>query len=438
MNENSFTEVRSLLVLLIVVAAFVLANEHQRMRNRSIIRDRAAAMERFRAYTPKDFKRRFRMHRWQFDFICNNIRQSIEPDDAGKLQAIRSAGSYVEAELRLAATLRILAGGSYLDAADLFAIAAPSIWASTVWPTLQAICNCPALDNIHFPFDDELRLREHEATFRKTAGQYWPGPGTVAAGDGCAFGIEQPASEQVGGDVHSHHTRKYEWAFGFILFCDAKCHIMSVEATHVSSAHDAEMYGAGKVHAAIHQGKLPAWAHVVMDSAFACTEQELTPWARGKNGLATEKDVFNYFLSAQRQCVERVFGILQARWGILWRPLRCDFANVKFLLIALCRLHNYIIQDSDLASREKITQLAHEEDMNWKRGEVRGHMMMVLADAIAFGHPMTSQGSRSDTVSRRRCDITNHLREYNAVRPTISAAQQTQRMLRQQAAYLAE
>ena len=94
MNENSFTEARSLLLLLLVVAAFVLANENQRMRNRSIIRDRAAAMERFRAYTPKDFKRRFRMHRWQFDFICNNIRQSIEPDDAGKLQAIRSAGSY--------------------------------------------------------------------------------------------------------------------------------------------------------------------------------------------------------------------------------------------------------------------------------------------------------------------------------------------------------
>ena len=437
MNENLFTEARSLLVLFIVVAAFVLANE-QRMRNRSIIRDRAAAMERLREYTPKDFKRRFRMHRWQFDFICNNIRQSIEPDDAGKLQAIRSAGSYVPAELRLAATLRILAGGSYLDAADLFAIAASSIWASTVWPTLEAICNCPALDNIHFPFDDELKLREHEATFRRTAGRHWPGPGTVAAGDGCAFGIQQPSSEQVAGDVHSHHTRKYEWAFGFILFCDAKCNIMSVEATHVSSAHDAEMYGAGKVREAIHEGKLPAWAHVVMDSAFACTEQELTPWARGKNGLAKDKDAFNYYLSAQRQCVERVFGILQARWGILWRPLRCDFDKVKFLVIALCRLHNYIMQDADIAKREKITQLAHEEDTNWKRGEVQGHMVMVLADTMTHGHPMTSQGFRSDTLSKRRNDITDHLAQRDAVRPVTSAAQQMQRMLREESAYLAE
>ncbi len=214
---------------------------------------------------------------------------------------------------------------------------------------------------------------------------------------------------------------------------------MSVEATHVSSAHDAEMYGAGKVHEAIHQGKLPVWAHVVMDSAFACTEQELVPWARGKNGLSKEKDAFNYYLSAQRQCVERVFGILQARWGILWRPLRCDFDKVKFLVIALCRLHNYIIQDKDIASRERLAQLAHEEDTNWKRGEAQGHMVMVLADTIALGHPMTvSQGSRSDTVSRRRCDITNELASRNAVRPITSAAQQTQRMLREKAVYLAE
>ena len=124
MNEHP---IDTLIAVIIAVAAYVLANESLRMRNRNIIRNRAAAMERFRAYAHKDFKRRFRMHRWQFDFICNNIRQSIEPDDAGKLQAIRSAGSYVEAELRLAATLRIVAGGSYLDAADMFAIAASSI-----------------------------------------------------------------------------------------------------------------------------------------------------------------------------------------------------------------------------------------------------------------------------------------------------------------------
>jgi hypothetical protein len=170
---------------------------------------------------------------------------------------------------------------------------------------VKVVCSCTdeTLNNIHFPFDDEDKLREHEATFKKTAGQFWSGPGTVAAGDGCAVGIEQPGSAQVGGDVNSHHTRKYAWAFGFILFCDARTQIMSVEATHVASAHDAEMYMAGSVHAAIHTGKLPAWAHVVLDSAFACTEQELTPWSRGRNAMTKAKDTFNYYLSSQSHWV---------------------------------------------------------------------------------------------------------------------------------------
>jgi hypothetical protein len=409
-----------------------------RARVGNILRDRGAAMHRYMTYPHRDFKRRFRMKRYQFEHILDLIRARIEPDAAGKIQAIRSSGSFVPAELRLCATMRILAGGSYLDAADLFALAASSIWESTVWPVVLAICKCtdPTLDNIHFPFDDEVRLRQHEATFKKTAGQHWSGPGTVAAGDGCAVGIEQPSSAQVGGDVHSHHTRKYEWAFGFILFCDARCQIMSVEATHVSSAHDAEMYSSGAIFEAIHEGRLPPWAHVVLDSAFACTEQELTPWSRGRNALSKAKDCFNYHLSAQRQCVERVFGILQARWGILWRPVKVDFDRVKFLLLALCRLHNFIMQDDNMAQKIHLSQLAHDEDTTWKRGDSSGHLTMVLAE-LPRGHPMR-QGSRSDTDSNRRTEITRVLAAREAVRPIHSEAQQTLRMLRESAAYLSQ
>jgi hypothetical protein len=301
-----------------------------------------------------------------------------------------------------------------------------------------AICKStdPDLDNIRFPFDDEMLLREHEATFKKSAGPHWSGPGTVAAGDGCAIGIEQPTATQVGGDVHSHHTRKYEWAFGFILFCDARCEIMSVEATHVSSAHDAEMYSSGSVFEAIHDGKLPPWAHVVLDSAFACTEQELTPWSRGRNPLSKAKDTFNYHLSAQRQCVERTFGILQARWGILWRPMKVDFERVKFLLLALCRLHNFIMKDENMARRVHLSQLAHDEDTTWKRGDSSGHLTMVLAQ-VPHGHPM-AQGARTDMQSARRTEITRVLAECQAERPVHSAEQQALRLVRESAAYLCE
>ena len=132
------------------------------------------------------------MTRERFDNIVRIIRPSVEPMTlVGIARAIASSGSIVKAELKLGATLRVLSGGSYLDAADLHAIHDNTIHKTTLWPVCHAIVSCenPELDNIHFPFDDEMQLRLHEATFKKQAGHLFPG--TVAAGDGCGLCIEQ-------------------------------------------------------------------------------------------------------------------------------------------------------------------------------------------------------------------------------------------------------
>ena len=60
-------------------------------------------------------------------------------------------------------------------------------------------------------------------------------------GDGCAFRIQRPSSKEMNADVQSSYTRKYAWAYGFILFCDGDLNVMSVEATHVASTNDAGM-----------------------------------------------------------------------------------------------------------------------------------------------------------------------------------------------------
>ena len=213
-----------------------------RIRKENITRDREAAFARLNAYTADEFRRRFRMWRYQFDVLVAHLRQELEPQTAWAKQcAINSSGSWVKAELKIAATLRVLAGGSYLDASDLYAVSATSFHRGTFWPVIIAVCNCPdeVLDNVHFPFDDEAKLRKHEATFAKFQKHF---SGTVAAGDGCAFRIKRPSSDEMGGDVQSTYTRKYAWAYGFILFCDGNLNIMSVEATHVASTNDAGMF----------------------------------------------------------------------------------------------------------------------------------------------------------------------------------------------------
>lgn len=48
-----------------------------------------------------------------------------------------------------------------------------------------------------------------------------------------------------------------------------------------------------------------------------------------------------------RQCIERSFGIMVTRWGILWRTLRVDFCMIPVLLTALAKLHNFCIDEKD-------------------------------------------------------------------------------------------
>jgi hypothetical protein len=210
-----------------------------RVRKANITRNRQEALDRLEAYSEQEFRRRFRMWRWQFNILLDHIRKDLEPQSAWAKQcAINSSGSWVKAELKVAATLRVLAGGSYLDAADLMALSDKSFHRNTFWPVIIAICNCShgCIDNICFPFEDENELRKHEATFARFQKHF---TGTVAAGDGCAFRIRRPNSAEVNDDVQSSYTRKYSWAYGFILFCDGNLNIMSVEATHVASTNDA-------------------------------------------------------------------------------------------------------------------------------------------------------------------------------------------------------
>ena len=168
--------VATLCVLAAGAVAVAVAATRSRIAN--IHRKREEAMSRLEGYSESEFRRRYRMSRERFNNIVDMIRPKVEPTTPVAIaRAIASSGSIVKAELRLGASLRILSGGSYLDAADLHAIHDNTIHETTLWPVCRAIVSSenPELDNIHFPFDDEMQLRRHEATFKKQAGHLFPG-----------------------------------------------------------------------------------------------------------------------------------------------------------------------------------------------------------------------------------------------------------------------
>jgi hypothetical protein len=46
-----------------------------------------------------------------------------------------------------------------------------------------------------------------------------------------------------------------------------------------------------------------------------------------------------------RQCIERAFGILVRRWGILWPNLECSYERWHLVLLVCAKLHNLCMDE---------------------------------------------------------------------------------------------
>ena len=84
------------------------------------------------------------------------------------------------------------------------------------------------------------------------------------------------------------------------------------------------------IHKRATENLFPSWATFILDEAYSsCSGMHLTPFSFNQLRRAKETNevqyrkmlAFNNVLSAQRITIERAFGILVRRWGILWRPI---------------------------------------------------------------------------------------------------------------------
>ena len=63
-----------------------------------------------------------------------------------------------------------------------------------------------------------------------------------------------------------------------------------------------------------------------------------------------------------RQCIERAFALLVQRWGILWRPLRCDFKHWTLVLIVCAKLHNLCLNRSIPLFQQRFRDDVEDDD----------------------------------------------------------------------------
>jgi DDE superfamily endonuclease len=53
----------------------------------------------------------------------------------------------------------------------------------------------------------------------------------------------------------------------------------------------------------------------------------------------------NFFALQLRIWIEMAFGMMQKKWGILWRPLVVPLEKIKYIVEVIARLHNYCIDE---------------------------------------------------------------------------------------------
>lgn len=371
-------------------------------------RNRTYGLEFMKNIDDFKFQRMFRLSRKAFYHLHELIKSEISP--RFPQHAINSSGSPISSVTKLAATLRFLAGGSYLDICALFGLDATNFFAKhyVLWPTIDAIDRKLSL-GLSLNADSLKRTSDEFAAF-----SHGKLNGCIMAIDGWVCKTRQPMVKEVGLDVKAFRNRKSCWAIVVLAGCDARLRFNMVSARSSGSTHDHLIWESSAVKNRLDEefknGSLrDTDYYVIGDEAFVCTNHLLTPWS-GKS-LDPYKDSFNYYLSSMRQCIERAFGLLTKRWGIFWRPLACRFDKWSTIVTVCCKLHNLCIDFND----ESIKDRYHRDTRPGDSHEVIDN------------YPIDEEAEKGDRrpgghARSMRMKLTNDLERQGCLRPSHAFA----------------
>jgi hypothetical protein len=312
---------------------------------------REDALEFARSWSDEVFEMMFRLCREDFYVLVEKIEHILEPNHE---MARRSSGSPIRTEMRLMITLRILAGASYLDMI-WFRVSIFHVIALVV-ATAKVINE--QVDNIHFPQTEAECVAVAQRWREIQVGRWGHNltPGTIAAGDGLVIQITEPRQRELAGkDSAQYLNRKGYFALVAAGFCDADCHLIYFAINWPGGTNDCTAYEQTSLYRNIRN--LPPWVHFVLDEAYASFGGiHLTPFSKDQLKKAKAQGIlvgdmtvyhqmcaFNNVLSGQRISIERVFGMVVRRWGILWSAQETTIEHTCTLVTVCAKLHNVCV-----------------------------------------------------------------------------------------------
>ena len=360
-NEKRKKRARILLTLTAIVTGTIMAIssiplEPPRIGNSR--NSRPEALQYVRSWDDDMFKRQFRLCREDFGYVLGKISPLIQRNEA---MAMRSSGSSICPELRLMMTLRILAGAKYLD----------MIWYRvSVDHVNEYVIDCllainSTIDNIRIPSSD-AEWREESEKFRAVLTSKHGSMGDEMLGGICGAGdgFVVPITEPVKADLEGRPSKNYMNRKGFFAllvqaFCGAHTNFWYFRVGWPGATNDITAYKQTPLHKNSTRrtlaSSIPDWVSFVLDEAYSSVGGcHLTPFTSHQLKRAyllpdREKTMyykmrsFNHTLSSQRITIERAFGRLVRRWGILWCANSSRLKNVSLMVQCCAKLHNICV-----------------------------------------------------------------------------------------------
>ena len=366
----------------------------------------------------REFLRRYKVDKPTFRWLASKLRPYVGTSKNNS-HATRSSGSGIPTELCLSMTLRYLAGGHVYDIVDMHGVSVAAFY-KQLWITVAAINKTLPLEEFK-PYDHRClrRLAEGFYSLSKETMQ-----GCVGAIDGIAIEISKPTPFDTLYPIQ-FRNRKQFFSINCQAMCDSELRFTWCSMQNPGGTHDSLAWASSTLAEKLKKRPLPDGFYIVGDDAYTHSEWMLTPYP--SRGLTKLKSDFNFYQSRCRITIERAFGVLVMRWGILRRPLSCTIRHTVSLVRCCMRLHNLCINKRldtpspvRLGSERELKRVGKKPSCRKDVDDADAFRPFRQSEGLAWGLPSSVRQERKKTKSSLRDRIAIHLLEGGHVRPAYS------------------
>ncbi|KAL8511677.1 hypothetical protein ACS0TY_018192 [Phlomoides rotata] len=192
-------------------------------------------------------------------------------------------------------------------------------------------------------------VKPHPVTEDSTDVRWQKFPGCLGALDGTFVDVHVPTT-----DKGRYRNRKGQISVNVLGVCDMNMRFIYVLSGWEGSAADSRV-----LRNAITRPngfKVPIGNYYLCDNGYPNCEGFLTPYKGVRYHLSewtarrpqNYQEYFNMKHTRARNVIERTFGLLKMRWGILCTPSWYPIHTANKIIMACCLLHNYIRNEMDV------------------------------------------------------------------------------------------